>query len=509
MRFSHFSLLFLSLLLSACSTPSKEDKIVAAPVIRGNFTKVLEVNYRGTFVNSDKETYFKACGSDIKLPVKANFSLRNIYQQLTSTSGKAAYIEFTGEIIFPHEKEEGVDAEMRIDRVHHMSIAKSSLKCAKNNDSFHFKANGETPYWRLSIDGSNLFFANQFDNKEYSVQKTDFRTTQINEVMATSKKGKQIKLTIKPGHCYVTEKKEYWGYTAQVDTTSGLQFTGCGEPGWPSIEEPFEGFYLNSNDSAITNLILNKNHTVEYEQAILGQTTTKTGFWKSNNPGSVVIMLTKEGDSIIEEELNFSRRGLSLTANSINRNNVITAFSAPGFVFNKMNMKNGMLTNNDGSKYDPLLFTPQDLNPTSELDKKVQKAVQQYFKIHRTDPKQTKFNAVLYDINNDGFQDAFVFLDWCSSSACEMIIFEGGKSGYTFSSRISRMPAPVTLSNKHHYLWQSLLITKNKKYYTLDFDGMSYPIHTRSLQEINKALFATDVVLFSDGLPEHWFLIEE
>lgn len=508
MRFSVFFLLISSVFLFSCSSPPHKEELAEATLIHGDFSKVLEINYRGTFVSDKDDAYFQACGSKTKLPVKTSHSLRNIYQQISSSPKKSVYIEFVGEIIFPQESNSGIDAEMRIDRVHHMSAAKRSLKCEKNNDAFHFKASGESPYWRLSIDGNNLYFANNLNNKAYTVETSDFRTTQINTVLAINEKNEKIKLTIRPNHCYEKEKKEYWGYSAQVDSTTG-RFIGCGEPGWPTIDEAFEGFYLNSNDSAVTNLTLKKDHRVEYKQTLLGNISTKTGYWKSNTPGKVIVMLTKEGDKVIREEFVFSREGLTLTTNKVNRDNILTEFSHTGFVFDKMNAQNGEIADQDATAYYTPSFSPQDINPSSEADHRVQQAVLQYFKINRTDPKQTKFTSVLYDINNDGYKDAFVFLDWCSNKGCMMLIFKGTKNGYDFSSNISRMQAPITISKKQHYLWQSLLINKNDKNYTMDFDGMSYPIHTRSLKEVPKADVATDVILFSKGLPKNWFLIKK
>ena len=82
-------------------------------------------------------------------------------------------------------------------------------------------------------------------------------------------------------------------------------------------------------------------------------------------------------------------------------------------------------------------FTVQHIDPNPEIDKALQKSLNQYFKIHGNKPKSTKFNAVKYDLNGDGLDDAIVLLDWCSKSRCEMLIFERQKDDYRFSSRIS------------------------------------------------------------------------
>jgi putative lipoprotein len=89
-----------------------------------------------------------------------------------------------------------------------------------------------------------------------------------------------------------------------------------------------------------------------------------------------------------------------------------------------------------------------------------------------------------------------------------MLIFEGHKNGYRFSSRVSRVKAPVTIAKTQHYLWQSLIIEINEQSLKLDFDGISYPIHTRNLKEVNKEDHTTGVVLFSQGTPKNWFPVK-
>ncbi|MFT6348044.1 MAG: putative lipoprotein [Psychromonas sp.] len=152
--------------------------------------------------------------------------------------------------------------------------------------------------------------------------------------------------------------------------------------------------------------------------------------------------------------------------------------------------------------------TAQHIDPKEEIDKALQKALNQYFKIHGTNPKGTKFSAVKYDLNGDGLKEAIVLLDWCSKSSCEMLIFEGQKNDYRFSNRISQIQVPVIVSSRQHYLWQSLLVEEDKKWLTLDFDGISYLPHTRSLTTVNKLEIATDIILFSQGKPKNWFPIK-
>jgi len=507
MFLSRLLLISAPLLLIACSStppPVKVEK-PAPVIIKEEFAKVLEGNFRGQFSFGDGKGYFKACDANKEFIVDADASLRNIYEQITSKKYNPVYIEFVGEIVFPKKSNKKSDAVIRIDRVHHMALAKASLQCAKPIDNFLFKAKGSEPYWRLNIDAQKLFFATKASNQVYQVKDTNFSTTQINRVKSISQQGQRLNLVIQPNHCYDLKNKEYWGYSAKIDSVWG-KLNGCGEPGWPIIEQDFTGYYLNKNGPTISNLSLNKNYSVEYSEQVGEKTVLKTGFWKSNSPDRVVIMLTLEGEKAIQEEFIFQRQGLALLTNKINKKNIVTYFDKQGLLFNKMNAKDGV-----ESIVIPRinrLFTPDNINPETEIDTDIQKAVNKYFKIHRTDPKETLFSAVKYDLNGDGIKEAIVLLDWCSKNGCEMLVFEGTEKGYRFSSRVSRVHAPITISQNQHYLWQSLLIDKGEETQILNFDGISYPIHTRDLKSVNKIDYSTEVILFEQGKPTNWFPIK-
>ena len=506
MRLSHLLLSIPLFFAVACSsTPPPVKEINPEPVNKQDFSKILDSNFRGQFYLKNNKAYFKRCATEQTFPVHARDALRNIYEQIAPTRSTPVYIEFTGEIVFPNDKYTKSDALLRIDRVHHMARTKTSLQCAKPVDTFRFKAKGDEPYWRLNIDGQKLYFATKVRNQVYQMQDANFQTTQMNRVKSINKQGERLNVTIAPEHCYNLKNNEYWGYTAKVESVWG-DLQGCGELGWPILEQNFTGYYLNKTPSKISNLTLNADNTVEYSEKIDKKTILKTGFWKNNSPDRVVIMLTRQADKKIREELIFDSEGLTLSTQQVNRNNIVTHLDAPGLVFDKMNAKDGL--EETTVKRIDREFTAQLIAPKAEVDIEIQNAVNQYFKIHRTDPKNSKFNSVRYDLNGDGLKEAIVLLDWCSKNGCEMLVFEGRKSGYRFSSRVSQVNAPITIAQSQHYLWQSLLIDKNAQSFKLDFDGISYPVHTRDLQEVNKEDYATDVILFNHGTPKNWFPIK-
>ena len=218
-------------------------------------------------------------------------------------------------------------------------------------------------------------------------------------------------------------------------------------------------------------------------------------------------MLTKQENKNIRQELSLQRDNLTLLVTEINNNNSITPIPNGGLTFNKMNAREGVEITKVNRIHRE--FSPQNISPDNKVDVSIQKAVNSYFKIHRTDPKNTKFSAVKYDLNGNGFDDAIVLLDWCSAKlGCEMLIFEGHKTGYRFSSRISRIHAPIIVSKTQHHQWQGLLFKHASGWSQLKFNGLSYPTHSSDLEVINKEDYSTGVVLFNQGKPTQWFPIE-
>jgi len=508
MRLSYLLLIIPLFLTVACSSKQplmvqKDEQPIT--VIRNDFAKVLDNNFRGLLYLRKGQAYFKRCGSEKSFTVIPNEALKTIYKKITSKKLSPVYIEFTGEIIFPNEKQNASDVVMRIDRIFHMELAEMSLQCAKTMNTYRFKAKGDNPYWRLNIDGQTLYFATKIRNQVYQIQDANFQTTQTTSIKSINKLDGRLNLIVEPGDCYNVKNNEYWGYIAKVETHWG-NLQGCGESGWPTLEQKFTGYYLSQTLNQNSNLTINENYTVEYKEQVGKKTILKTGFWKSNSPDRVVIMLTRRANKRIREELILDRKGLSLSTQKINKNHRMTILNAPGLIFKKMNTDKGL----EGivAHHVARSFTPQFIDPQNELDLNVQKAVNQYFAIHRTDPKNTQFNTVKYDLNGDGIKEAIVLLDWCSKEGCEMLVFEGQKSGYRFSSRVSRVKAPITIGKTQHYLWQSLLMDINDKTLKLDFDGISYPVQTRDLKAVNKQDNTTGVVLFSQGIPENWFPVK-
>lgn len=512
MRLFNLLLSFSLFALAACSsTPPQEVKKevfvdpTPAPVVTKEFSDIRGSNFRGQYYLKNGKAYFKKCMAQKGLLVSQNLKLDAIYKKITSDTSAPVYIEFTGEIVFPENPNDKNDAIIRIDHLYHMTHAQASLQCAKPINTSSVKAEGENPYWRLNLDGESLLFATKVSNQVYQVNKTNLQTPQKISLRSINKQDEPLNVVIEANDCYNVKGDQYWGYTAKIDFIFE-KMQGCAEQGWPKLENDFTGYYLNKTLLKETNLILNADNTVKYSEKADDKTIIKSGFWKNNTPNEVIVMFTKMGKKNIREEVIFNRNGLTLDTQKINKYNIVSRFDSPLF-FKKMNAKDGI--ENASVKTIERNFTPALIAPTAEVDLTIQEAVNRYFKIHRTDPQNNNFNSVKYDLNGDGIEEAIVLLDWCAKGNCEMLIFEGLENGYKFSSRVSQVSAPITIAKTQYFSWQSLIIEKDKQNFRLDFDGISYPVHSNNSQQINNKMEKTGVILFSKGTPNNWFPISQ
>jgi len=517
MRF-HFFLILIAL-LSACTTTTTSNKKASTTTNTNtlpsslpktsnqDFSQIAGSNFRGKLIYKGKTAYFESCDDSQQLPVSNNAVLREIYNTINDDNSTPVYTEFLGELTFPQKSSSKQQVIVRVDQVLHMAVAKTSLQCAKSFDTFSFKAKGEGPYWRINMHEDNLFLATKENNQSFTLNNSKIETTLVRLLNGSNQQGQKLSLTIKPGDCYLADNKEYWGVITEVNSTLG-KFNGCGESGHLNNSPSFVGDYLSESvqlgKKQIVNLTLNSNHTVQYKLEDSSKRVTKTGFWKSNSPDTVVLMLSKQGDTSIQQEIVFKRKELSLFSNQINDNHVVSNFDNQ-LLFDKIQSQQTLGTEAIQTKRQ---FTAQLIPADPKIDLAVKNAVQHYFKIHRTDPKDTRFSSVRFDLNGDGKNEAIALLDWCSANGCEMLVFEEQEQGLVFSSRVSRVQAPILVAQKQNFSWQSLFVEKDQQWLQLDFDGLSYPLQISKAISVKPPLNSTGIVLFNEGNPTTWFPIK-
>lgn len=510
--------------LSACATnplttssPTTKDVVVESSPAKSvvaeeeisnqPYSTQLQDNFRGQLYYQGKKAYFTSCDNQLTYPVIADKALATTYKKINDNTEIPVYVEFVGEINFPSSTKSKSDVVVEIGRVNHMILTKNSLQCAKPIDSFSFKASGNDPYWRLNMSENTLLLTTKENNQSFTLQNSMIPSQQNRLLTARNNKGESLTFNIDAGDCFIEGNKEYWGYNTKVKSANG-EYSGCGEPGRFIIDRPFVGNYQNKlqqfNHQQTIELTLNADKTAQYVLEDDSKRVTKTGFWKSNQQNTLAVMLTTQGDQKIQQELLFERHASTLISSRLNSNNQLTEFDTP-LALNQMIQTSEPVKEKATVKRQ---FTTQNIRPSVEVDTEVQAAVQQYFKIHKTDPQDTRFSSVKFDLNGDGKDEAIVLLDWCSDSACELLIFEPKAKGLAFSSRVSRVAAPILVAETQHFSWQDLLVKKDNNWSQLDFDGLSYPLQLNQAKDAELPLSSTGVVLFDQGKPTTWFSIK-
>ncbi|MEL0628005.1 hypothetical protein [Psychromonas aquatilis] len=508
-----FYLTFISsILLTACSNSTPPNNSTPdTQKINTQQTQFIDLqgsHFRGKLFYKNNNAYFQSCGHANALPVETNSNLASIYNRINGASETPVYIEFSGEILFTDNQSSSSSVITYIEHIDHLAAAKSSLQCAKIVDTFDFKAKGEAPYWRINLQQGSLFFATKESNQSYTLSNQHIDNAQVKYIEAVNQQGQPLTLTIKSNGCYSTDKQAYWAATTQVSSAYG-DFEGCGEIGKKNMSLPFAGNYLaksiEQNKQATSTLTLNVDHSLQYELQDETQKIIKTGYWKSNSPHTLVVMFTETDKHKTQEEIIFQRKDDVLYSDKINRNNHLIRLDSE-LVFEKEQVDSEVVSNAHGKLSRD--FEPESITPDLTVDTEVQQAIQKYFKIHQTDPKQTRFNSVRFDLNGDGKKEAIALLDWCSENGCEMLIFEEQAQGLVFSSRVSRVHAPILVSQNQSFSWQSLLVEKQKQWLQLDFDGLHYPLQISTATKVNQPHNTTGVVLFEQGQPDHWFRVK-
>lgn len=509
MRFSHPFLLVTPLIFALFSCSSSTSKIKETFSFSDSnhetYAQISGTDFKGKLSYDNKQAYFESCNNDIKYKITNNNNLHRIYKTITDTQEQtgSVYVEFSGEINFSKRSNSNYPVTIQVEKIHHMAAEKVSLQCVKSTDKFDFKAKGEAPYWRINTYNNQLFFAAKASNELYQLKDIDAHITKENNFQGVNKKGETLFVETIPKHCYMLDNKEYWGLSTRINNIYG-EFNGCGESKHSNKIELFKGKY--SDEAKGINLTLNQDYTFEYLQTNDQQVNVKTGFWKSNTPEVIVLMLTTENNKKIQEEIILTGDGTIFFGEKINKKNIITQLEKK-LRFEKKVLQQTQLNNTQEAQI-KRQFIAQMINPKKTIDLEVKAALKKYFRIHKTDPKKTQFSSVRFDLNGDGNDDAIVLLDWCAGNQCEMVIFEANDNGLKFSSRVSRIQAPIIISKSQHFSWQSLLVKKTNSWSLLNFDGLSYPLHSSDAQNIKEIENSAEITLFSKGKPSQWFFIK-
>ncbi len=109
-------------------------------------------------------------------------------------------------------------------------------------------------------------------------------------------------------------------------------------------------------------------------------------------------------------------------------------------------------------------------------------------------PRQSSYDIIRVDVNDDGKRDALVYIKlphnhWCGWGGCTMVVFQAGDERFSLVSQISNIRGPIIVSPKHTNGWKDIIVrltgmTDYDRTIRLPFDGSSYPKTPSALSPI-------------------------
>lgn len=120
------------------------------------------------------------------------------------------------------------------------------------------------------------------------------------------------------------------------------------------------------------------------------------------------------------------------------------------------------------------------LSPISKAQEQVSVASAAYAHLAtRGDKSHPTLRTFSFDLNGDGRADAIVLLignEWCGSGGCNMLIFRGTESGFSFVSESTIAQEPVMVLPETKHGWHTLIVMSGRTGKVLmRFDGHRYP----------------------------------
>jgi hypothetical protein len=95
------------------------------------------------------------------------------------------------------------------------------------------------------------------------------------------------------------------------------------------------------------------------------------------------------------------------------------------------------------------------------------------------------FSTGYADLNNDGLDDALVYLEgaqWCGSGGCTLMIFQRLGGSYKFISKSSITRTPISVAKTTSNGWKDFIVwSRGTGFVLMRYDGDKYP-HNPSSQ---------------------------
>ncbi len=135
------------------------------------------------------------------------------------------------------------------------------------------------------------------------------------------------------------------------------------------------------------------------------------------------------------------------------------------------------------NKHTPLLPLNNEQIVISMDDGYVKQAISEYFKYKKA-PLFSQYNFIRKDLNNDGLEDAIVYINtpygyWCNAHGCTVLIMKAHNQGLSIVGEIKSVRQPFSIEKSRTNGWNDIsfyISGRKEKAYTarLSFNGSQY-----------------------------------
>ena len=456
---------------------------------------------RGQVVVGHESRTFTPCGSQQQYWLDLSPELALEAQGLTTRPYQALYGELIGHLTVPSQTGYNADFTARfvVDQVNVLT-AENPDRCDQPLRAT--RAFGNEPYWSATFDKDQLKYTKMGEEPQRLDIESSRTSPSTRDYQLKGNQG-QGELNLKKESCSDGMSDSIYGWHAKLNLNDS-NYNGCAMVANQDPTLNWSGLYFASstqNTGFSINLELNDDHSAitTYSYSNGDPSIVEQGFWQQLNQNQVQVVMTRHQQQYLISERVFTLDNGKLVAEKEKVGNVVYPIANGGLVL--FEAKSAQAQVNTTTIAD---LTAKQINSSDQLDQKVDQAIREYFKINNTDPDNTQYRWLTYDLNGDGKEELFAQLDWCGSGGCTLLIFENHQDNWRFNSRVTLVKGDIRLGKSQSHGWQDLIFNVSgggatPAKHTLSYTGVSYPLNPSVAPVANDADIS-DVVLFADGI---------
>lgn len=494
-----------SLLDFGAAEPANETQQIA-PATLDNPSSIKPQTFimRGEVILGHEVQSIQPCGSGQQYWLQMD---NDKFQQGVKLA-HSPYQPMYGEVIGHLETvgQEGFEADYTarfvVDKVN-MLTAENPNRCNRTTQSTN--AFGTEPFWSADFTADHIEFAEMGDEKT----KLEVISSRI-DAQRRRYDLEQGQLELLLRSCNDGMSDSLYGWQAKLSINDN-NYQGCATLANADATQDWTGIYhasstQNSGFSVTLKLMPDHTATTTYSYQDGSADSVENGYWQQLNPNQVQVVMTHHQQQPLLSERIFTRDGFELTAEKEKVGTIIYPIADGGLVLFKAK-KELVPTEEQSISSDTPISEAKKISSLATFNPKVDRALRDYFTMHKTDPANTRYRWLTYDLNGDGQEELLTQLDWCGSGGCTLLIFENHQQQWRFNSRVTLVNTPLNLGNQTQHGWRDLVFFVSgggaqPNQHILQYDGVSYPLNP-SVAPVAEFNQISPVQLFSDGLTPH------